>query len=109
MVHSNSEMIDENVVPGTFHLVNLEHNMATKHSKGNKEIVLIPNPSDDPDDPLNWSPRRKALSTFCLAVYVIFNSPCLHILTSSVDTLGSSVLQDLWSILSWCRSRTQLA
>lgn len=77
MAYSNSEMIDQNVVPGTVHLVDLEHNMTTKHSKGNKEIVLIPTPSDDPDDPLNWSPRRKALSTFCLAVYVVLNCACL--------------------------------
>jgi hypothetical protein len=75
MVQSGLGMIDESVVPGTVHLVDLEHNMSTKHSKGDNEIVLIPTPSDDPDDPLNWSPRRKALSTFCLAVYVILNLP----------------------------------
>ena len=70
MAISISTMIDDSVIPGTVHLVDLDHNMSTKHSKGNKEIVLIPTPSEDPDDPLNWSPRRKALSTFCLAVWV---------------------------------------
>ena len=35
-------MIDDSVVSGTAHLVDLDHNMSTKHSEGNKEIVLIP-------------------------------------------------------------------
>jgi hypothetical protein len=73
MVHPSSGIIDESVVPGTVHLVDIDHNMSTKHSKGNKEIVLIPTPSDDPDDPLNWSPKRKALATICLGVYVFID------------------------------------
>ena len=68
MVHSASGHIDESAVPGTVHLVDLDHSIHTRHSSGDKEIVLIPTPSDDPDDPLNWSPRRKALSTLCLCV-----------------------------------------
>jgi hypothetical protein len=61
--------IDESVVPGTVHLVDLDHALHTKHAKEDQEIVLVPTPSDDPDDPLNWPPRRKMLSTFCLALY----------------------------------------
>jgi hypothetical protein len=56
-------------VPGTIHLLDLDHNMQTKHS-GNGEIVLVPTPSADPEDPLNWSPRRKLLSTICVNLYV---------------------------------------
>lgn len=63
-------MIDKNAIPGTVHLVDLDHNIAAKHSRGQKDIVLIPTPSNDPDDPLNWVPRRKSLSTVCLAVFV---------------------------------------
>lgn len=51
-------------IPGTIHLVDLDHNMHTQHAQGG-DIVLVPTPSHDPDDPLNWSPRRKIMSTIC--------------------------------------------
>lgn len=54
--------IDFNAVPGTSHLVNLN---ASKED----EIVLIPTPSDDPNDPLNWSYRRKMMQMFCIILY----------------------------------------
>lgn len=63
--------IDFEAIPGTVHLLDLDHNMLTRHASNQKEIVLIPTPSDDPDDPLNWSPRRKALSTACTNMFVI--------------------------------------
>lgn len=53
--------IDYSAVPGTTHLVDLGHKA---------EVVLIPTPSDDPNDPLNWTPRRKWLQVFCLVLYV---------------------------------------
>jgi len=61
--------IDDDAVPGTVHLVDLDHTMATLHA-GKGDIVLVPTPSDDPDDPLNWSPRRKMMSTVCVSVYI---------------------------------------
>ncbi|KAJ9634711.1 hypothetical protein H2204_006160 [Knufia peltigerae] len=59
-------------VPGTVHLVDLEHTMHTRHAGGTGDVVLVPTPSDDPDDPLNWSPRRKLLSTISVNVYTLF-------------------------------------
>ena len=51
-------------VPGTIHLVDLEGTLRAKHaSGGQRDIVLVPAPSNDPDDPLNWSRKRKLLST----------------------------------------------
>ena len=59
-------------IPGTVHLVDLEGTIHAKHSlSGQRDIVLIPAPSDDPDDPLNWSSRRKLLSTTCTCVYTL--------------------------------------
>merc|ERR1711939_307842 len=46
-------------VPGTVHLVDLANNLAVKHGEGKKDIVLIPQPSSDPNDPLNWGWWRK--------------------------------------------------
>ncbi|KAF2474854.1 MFS general substrate transporter [Lindgomyces ingoldianus] len=59
-------------VPGTVHIVDLLGTMRGQHAEGGqKDIVLVPAPSTDPDDPLNWSPRRKALSTACICVYTL--------------------------------------
>lgn len=53
-------------IPGTIHLVDLDHAMHAQHANGNSaDIVLDPTPSKDVDDPLNWHPRRKLLSTLC--------------------------------------------
>lgn len=61
--------IDPDAIPGTVTLLDLQHEMHTRHlNKGDQEIVLIPAPSNDPDDPLNWSPRRKLLSTISVNV-----------------------------------------
>ena len=58
------------LTPGSVHLVDLEQRLQAKHASGrDKDIVLDPAPSSDPDDPLNWSPRRKLLSTICLGIY----------------------------------------
>ncbi|KAG5358586.1 putative MFS-type transporter [Yarrowia sp. B02] len=46
-------------IPGTIPLVD------------STEIILSPVPSSHPDDPLNWSPRRKLLSMFCMVMYVV--------------------------------------
>ncbi|KAF5510266.1 putative MFS-type transporter [Colletotrichum siamense] len=59
-------------VPGTVHLVDLDGTMASRHAAGGaRDVVLIPTPSNDPDDPLNWSPRRKTLLLSCLCVYCL--------------------------------------
>jgi hypothetical protein len=40
-------------VPGTVYLVDLEGKSKAKHAGGgHKEIVLVPAPSSDPDDPV---------------------------------------------------------
>ena len=54
-------------VPGTVHLEEKERQESAqhaarhlKHGKGrDKDIVLAPQPSDDPNDPLNWSWAKK--------------------------------------------------
>lgn len=59
--------------PGTVQLIDTDGNVQTKHASGSKEgdIILIPTPSDDPEDPLNWTFRRKMLSTSCIVVFVL--------------------------------------
>ncbi|KAL4872226.1 hypothetical protein BDV12DRAFT_183192 [Aspergillus spectabilis] len=65
--------IDRDAIPGTFTLVDQDHLLGARHlESGDRDIVLVPEPSNDPDDPLNWSSCRKLLSTVCVSVYTLF-------------------------------------
>ncbi|EXJ94380.1 hypothetical protein A1O1_02774 [Capronia coronata CBS 617.96] len=65
--------VDDNVelgVPGTVHLIDLDNNMGgAVHDKAHKDVILYPTPSADPEDPLNWSRKRKLMNSFCLQLY----------------------------------------
>lgn len=43
--------LDTDAIPGTVHLVDLEGTVRTKHAKNLTDVVLVPTPSSDPDDP----------------------------------------------------------
>ncbi|KAH8432688.1 uncharacterized protein LDX57_010315 [Aspergillus melleus] len=56
----------------------------SEHSKKNDNgIVLVPQPSDDPEDPLNWSTKRKLIifASICLAGFAAQMSPNSNQLT----------------------------
>ncbi|KAK4496965.1 hypothetical protein PRZ48_011414 [Zasmidium cellare] len=82
--------IDTSLVPGTVHLVDIDHTLHTKHSRAHKDIVLVPTPSDDPDDPLNWTPKRKLLSLVCMCVYVWFTGICNSVVYSVLVPLSEA-------------------
>ncbi|KAF9883123.1 hypothetical protein FE257_004072 [Aspergillus nanangensis] len=69
-------------VPGTVALADIDghsfDNTATpKRAKGvNKNIILIPQPSDDPNDPLNWSWWKKVM----IVAIMVFGA-CLNAAT----------------------------
>ena len=47
-------MDDDRFIPGTIHLVDLEGMLMAKHASGNqKNVVSMPPPTENPDDPLN--------------------------------------------------------
>ncbi|TAQ88303.1 hypothetical protein B7494_g3391 [Chlorociboria aeruginascens] len=71
-IHQHGHL-DTTVIPGTVHLVDLEGIIRAKHASEAqlKDVVLIPAPSGDPDDPLNWSPQRKIISTVSLSMYTL--------------------------------------
>lgn len=56
-----SALPDTMLPPGTVHLVREQHD----------DIILVPQPSADPDDPLNWSKRRKSLNIGLVMFYVL--------------------------------------
>lgn len=49
-------------VPGTVHLVDLDGTIAAQHAKGTgrRDIVLVPTPSSDPDDPVSDSVQARS-------------------------------------------------
>jgi hypothetical protein len=61
---SPAEVLAHEFIPGTVHLVDLEGTLRAKHSStGRKDIVLVPAPSNDSDDPLNiLCPRLPAIA-----------------------------------------------
>lgn len=58
-------------VPGSVHLVDLHHYFNVTHGTQN-DIILVPQPSSDPEDPLNWSKWRKHLTFFWACWFVFF-------------------------------------
>lgn len=60
---------NEVLPPGTVRLVDVENKSHGKHASGaQSDVILNPAPSEDPEDPLNWSPRRKLLATSCILI-----------------------------------------
>ncbi|GME66035.1 hypothetical protein GTA08_BOTSDO07971 [Neofusicoccum parvum] len=87
----------EEMVPGTVHLVDTAHDMHSQHARGNKDIVLVPQPSSDPEDPLNWSSRRKGLAIGMAYVYTlgvgISTAVQYSVLTPIAEDTGITVAQ----------------
>lgn len=59
-----STAIDD--VPGTIRLVDVDQTAAERHVGAAKDILLVPTPSNDANDPLNWSVGRKRMQLFCI-------------------------------------------
>ncbi|KAF7551559.1 hypothetical protein G7046_g7686 [Stylonectria norvegica] len=51
-------------IPGTVQLVDTEHTLNVEHGKEQGDIVLVPQPSNHPDDPLRWTKWRKTQNVF---------------------------------------------
>ncbi|KAB8076084.1 MFS general substrate transporter [Aspergillus leporis] len=76
-------------IPGTVLLVDDTHEHPTKHATGkHTEIVLIPPPSDDPNDPLNWSTERKKQHLILLCVYTFFMNGLINFYGVAYDGLA---------------------
>jgi hypothetical protein len=59
-------------VPGTVLLVDLAGgHSGGKHASDRSDIVLVPQPSSDPEDPLNWSRKRKMWALAMVFTYTM--------------------------------------
>lgn len=81
------------VVPGTIHLVGNDNDTSADPDR----IILNPRPSADPEDPLNWSRRRKLQAVAMTYVYTLgIGIPTTlqySVLTQISDDTGITVAQ----------------
>ncbi|KAL2826176.1 major facilitator superfamily domain-containing protein [Aspergillus pseudoustus] len=59
-------------LPGTVKLIDAQGLLNVKHGHGSHEIILVPQPTDDPDDPLRWAKHRKMASIICAMAWCFF-------------------------------------
>lgn len=60
-IHELEKVLDTKIYPGT----EIMKDVGSHHFvKGNHQSILVPQPSDDPKDPLNWSPFWKGATIF---------------------------------------------
>lgn len=69
-LHQLEDELHTKIYPGTEIMSDVGSHHFVKAGKGSDK-VLVPQPSDDPHDPLNWSPFWKA-STISLSTAVSF-------------------------------------
>jgi MFS family permease len=79
---TDKHKLNTEVIPGTVHLVDLQGTLHVKHEDGHKDIVLLPQPTAEYDDPLNWSGKRKRLCAILLLV-AVFSADILTTLLSA--------------------------
>lgn len=78
----------EDQVPGTVCLVDIGTRVSSAlHDASHKDIILVPRPSSDPNDPLNWTYHRKLLAVSMAYLYVLG--------TGIATSLQYSVLADI--------------
>ncbi|CAG8897623.1 unnamed protein product [Penicillium egyptiacum] len=66
MAHSDDIQTD---VPGTVYLVDISRNLQDSSHAGQQDVLLIPQPSKFPADPLNWRKLKKWWSLFLISFY----------------------------------------
>ncbi|TLD10007.1 hypothetical protein PgNI_05410 [Pyricularia grisea] len=82
-----NEIDRDEAVPGTVRLVDVSGGSSDAHDNSQADIVPVPRPSADPNDPLNWSHARKLRTV---------NMAYLYILGTGIATsLQYSVLADI--------------
>ncbi|KAF7563710.1 hypothetical protein G7046_g419 [Stylonectria norvegica] len=91
--------VEVDLVPGTEIMVDLRGAHFHHASDNPDAVVLVPQPSDDPHDPLNWSPFWKTL---------IMVNQGLFVIASVVPTLSIAPLTPIF-MAEWSSSLTDVA
>ncbi|GAA5956384.1 hypothetical protein JCM10213_000557 [Rhodosporidiobolus nylandii] len=87
--------------PGTA-LLEETHTSATdafvKHAPGRPDLVLVPTPSDDPQDPLNWSRLKKEAAYITLLASTVLAGTCGPLLAPAFSSLAVELERPLSQI-----------
>jgi hypothetical protein len=68
-MHNTANMSHEHLpIPGSLVLVDVDGRQQNEHVQGGKDIVLSPVPSNDLNDPLRWSWKRKQIHNAMLVL-----------------------------------------
>ncbi|CAG8958498.1 hypothetical protein HYFRA_00009812 [Hymenoscyphus fraxineus] len=92
--------IEDQAAPGTVQLIDADGHLHVKHSADAHDIVLVPRPSDDPEDPLNWTKKRKLVQTSCVVMYtvmMVFPSSAVYSVTTPIARATELKVSDLVS------------
>lgn len=88
---------EDDIIPGTIHLIDIDNSLNLQQDGSKKHIILQPQPSSNPNDPLRWSQKKKNAQflllfvwSFLLAVSLSWTSPYREEWTIEFD---SSLLQ----------------
>jgi hypothetical protein len=67
---------EDDIVPGTVHLVDMEGILHLKKDASIKDIILQPQPSSNPNDPLLWLKTKKRCQFLLLLFWSFMISVC---------------------------------
>jgi hypothetical protein len=84
----NTDLIrneDEEIIPGTVHLVDLDDILNLKKEAGLKNIILQPQPSSNPNDPLLWLRAKKNAQFTLLFFWAFMQAVCVEHLPLSKE------------------------
>lgn len=93
-VENNSNYFDDNFVPGTSKIFDNQDSSSietTRPLKKNKNgIVLLPQPTDNPNDPLNWSILRKSWHFILLSFITALTAAVSNDAGAAQDSLNQA-------------------
>ncbi|KAH9949168.1 major facilitator superfamily domain-containing protein [Amylocystis lapponica] len=97
------DTVDETIIPGSVYLVDVQEKTSLAHANGSDStIVLNPTPSNDTNDPLNWSRPRKLMHFSCLIIY----TSAIGIATASLYSILQPISNDTGIPLSTLNAGT---
>ncbi|KAI0915372.1 hypothetical protein AcV5_003863 [Taiwanofungus camphoratus] len=94
--------IDETLIPGSVYLVDVQADVSLAHAGHGPTIVLDPTPSNDVNDPLNWTRARKMRLFICVLIYVVAGG----IATASLYSILQPISDDTGIALSTLNAGT---
>jgi MFS family permease len=65
-------MSHDTPIPGTIQLIDAAGNLHVEHGAGDNEIVLVPQPTNDVNDPLRWTKGRKMITMVTALAWCFF-------------------------------------